>query len=107
MKMLVCSVRDGAVMAFLPPFFTRSKGEAVRSFMEACNNREHQFNKHAHDYVLYHLGEFDDHSGMFVSIEPFRLLSGLECLADNPVSPPPKETPLGNGSFRTLPGQVD
>lgn len=78
MIMHVFSVYDAAVSAYLPPFFCRSRGEAVRSFTEACNNREHQFWKHAGDYHLFRLGEFDDANGTFTCGVPGRVLSALE-----------------------------
>lgn len=84
MKLQVYSVLDKAVNSFLQPFYARAKGEAIRSFSDACNNREHNFNKHASDFVLVHLGEFDDASGLFTSIEPQRVIGALECLVDDP-----------------------
>lgn len=78
MMLEVFSVYDKAVGAFLPPFFSRSRGEAIRSFMEACSNAEHQFNKHRADYTLYVFGAWNDNSGSFEVGEPMRLISALE-----------------------------
>lgn len=75
------SVRDAAVGAFLPPFFCRSKGEAIRSFAEAVANPEHQFSKHAGDYALFYVGSFDDHSGVLdIPSGPERIIGALEVL---------------------------
>lgn len=77
----VYSVYDHAVSAFMTPFFARARGEAMRSFSEACNNGEHQFAKHASDYTLFALGEWDDASGAFSALPaPTRVISALECL---------------------------
>ncbi|UDN67481.1 nonstructural protein [robinz microvirus RP_30] len=97
MMLDVFSVLDTAVSAFLPPFFARSKGEAIRSFTEASNDSSHQFAKHASDYVLYRLGAWDDHSGMFSGSEPERIGSAREFVVD-PVrhDRPPL---VGNGSI--------
>lgn len=65
MKLQVYSVYDKAVNGFLPPFYVRSKGEAIRSFTDAANDAAHQFHKHAMDYVLMYLGTFDDGAGVF------------------------------------------
>lgn len=92
----VFSVRDNAVMAYLPPFFSRSKGEAVRSFAEACNNREHQFFRHAHDYSLFWMGEFDDANGALLGGNPTRILGAHECVVDDNVAGP--GSGLGNGA---------
>lgn len=78
MKLLAFSVRDGAVQAFLPPFFVRHVGEAMRSFADAVTDPNHQFAKHVSDFVLYRIGEFDDLSGLFEPLEPARIISGLE-----------------------------
>lgn len=80
MKLLCFSVLDKAVGAYLPPFYSRSKGEAIRSFNDAAWDDKHQFAKHAADYILYECGSFDDHTGIFACIEPARVISAQECL---------------------------
>lgn len=72
------SVFDGAVGAYLPMFFARSKGEAVRSFTSAVQDSAHQFGKHKGDYALYLIGSFDDGSGIFDSDAPQRVISAVE-----------------------------
>lgn len=80
MMLHVFSVFDHAVSAFLPPFYARSKGEAVRSFSEACNTEDHQFTRHAADFTLFELGLFDDSCGAFQQLSaPTRVISALEC----------------------------
>lgn len=69
MKLLVCSVYDNAVGAFLQPFFQRSRAEALRSFKAAANSPEHNFHQYAGDYSLFILGEFDEDTGRFVQYE--------------------------------------
>lgn len=78
MNMFAFSVRDNAVEAFLPVFFARSKGEAVRSFVSACDTPDHQFAKNAGDFTLFGVGSFDDSSGMLSPMEPSRIMSALE-----------------------------
>lgn len=84
MQLLVFTVYDKAVGAFLPPFYVRSKGEALRSFTEACNDRSHQFFKHSSDYTLMWCGEFDDQSGLFSVTDPSRVISAFEVVMDDP-----------------------
>lgn len=74
----VFSVRDEKVEAFMPPFFARARGEAVRSFMQAVAENGHPFSKSREDFVLYEIGSFDDISGRFTSVEPERVMSGFE-----------------------------
>lgn len=79
MMILFCySVHDKAAEAFLPPFYVRSKGEAIRSFTAAVNDPKHQFHASKGDYTLYLNGQFDDRSGVFGAVEPERVMSGLE-----------------------------
>lgn len=102
MRHQVFCVLDKAVQAYLPPFFARSKGEALRSFSEACNDEKHQFHRHAADYTLVFLGEWEDASGIMECAEPARIISAMECLADDPFSPATK-LESGQSSGRRLP----
>lgn len=76
------SVRDNAVGAYLPPFFCRAKGEALRMFTESVNDDKHQFAKFASDYTLVYLGTWDDASGVYSGVEPVRIISALEVRLD-------------------------
>lgn len=78
--MKLYSVRDKAVVAFMPPFSQAADGAAIRSFMDAVNDVKHEFNRHASDYDLYRLGDMDDITGQFVHCEPVLLLSGFAAL---------------------------
>lgn len=79
MKSLVFSVFDNAVKAFLPPFYAPTKGAAIRMFSDACQAEGSQFGKHAGDYALFALGEFDDNSGSLSALPvPERILTALE-----------------------------
>lgn len=70
MIMKIFAVRDSAVEAFMQPFFSPSMGAAIRSLTEATNDPKHEFAKHAKDYSLYILGDFDDASGIVTSGGP-------------------------------------
>ncbi|UDN67778.1 nonstructural protein [robinz microvirus RP_115] len=65
MKMYVCSVFDRKIGAFMIPQFFRSKGEATRAFMDACNGEQAQLRKHAEDFVFMFLGYWEDGDGRF------------------------------------------
>lgn len=79
MKQLVFSVFDDAVKAFLPPFYAPTKGAAIRMFSDACTQSDSQFAKHAGDYALFALAEFDDSSGEFSPFaQPERVLNALQ-----------------------------
>lgn len=84
--MRLYSVRDKGVNAFLPPFVSPADGSAIRSFMDAVNDPKHEFGRHASDYDLYRLGDFDETIGFFVRTEAVLLLSGFAALIKD-VSP--------------------
>ncbi|WNK14613.1 MAG: nonstructural protein [Microvirus sp.] len=80
MKMIVCSVHDAAVGAYMQPFFSRSKPEAIRSFADAVGNGDSPFAKHKADFTLMVIGSFDDMTGeiSYRATGPEKLLSALE-----------------------------
>lgn len=82
MKLQVFTVYDMAVKAFLQPFYARSHGEAIRSFTELANDTGTHVCRHPSDFVLHHLGEFDDASGLFECVEPARVVSAREVVED-------------------------
>ncbi|QCQ84755.1 nonstructural protein [Blackfly microvirus SF02] len=72
-KLILCSVFDSKVGAYSPPFSVSTRGEAIRSFSDACSDDKLPFAKHPGDYRLFLLGEFDSGSGMvggFTTPEP-------------------------------------
>lgn len=78
MRLELYSVQDTKVGAFMPPFSARARGEALRSFMGACQDEKHQFFAHKGDYVLYFLGAFEDTGGLLEACAPERVIGGDE-----------------------------
>lgn len=73
------TVFDNKVGAFAAPFVCRAKGEAIRSFQQACSDDNLPFKKAPGDYVLYYVGGWDDQNGRLMPIEmPERVVSGDE-----------------------------
>lgn len=61
--LIACAVLDTKVGAYAPPFFVRSKAEAIRSFLDACKDPQVSISKHPEDYRLFLVGSFDDLTG--------------------------------------------
>jgi len=80
--LLMCSVYDQVVRAYLPPLFVRTKAEAIRSFSDAVGDEKHEFRRHAADYHLALVGHFDDNSGVVTAVGPERLIGASECLPE-------------------------
>lgn len=74
MKLKVFGIRDSKAMAFLQPYFSPSVGGAVRAFADEVNDGKGMITKHPDDFILYELGEFDDNTGLFVSLTPIVML---------------------------------
>lgn len=64
MKYRLCSVYDAKAKAFIAPFVMHRPEMAVRAFTACVNDESHMFHKHAEDYTLFELGEFNDETGM-------------------------------------------
>jgi len=72
MKTSVFAVRDTCIQSYnMPMFFANSAG-AVRALGDAVNRakEDNAFYSHPEHYQLYHIGEFDDETGMIEAIVP-------------------------------------
>lgn len=67
------SIYDTVAKVFNKPFVEFNNETAKRSFFESLQEQ-----KHAKDYSLYHIGEYDDHNGQIVpNKEPTRIADGF------------------------------
>lgn len=69
------SVYDSKAEAYMQPIFYKTEGEALRAFSNACNLPEHPFHANAEDFTLFHIGDFDDSTGLmapFTTPKPLR-----------------------------------
>lgn len=70
MEKHIFTVWDSAAGAFLDPFVAPSIEFAIRSFRQAVNTPEHQFNVFPDDYTLFYVGVFDATSGALEGQSP-------------------------------------
>lgn len=68
-----CAVRDEQMKAWTPPFFCPTLGWAERSFRDEVNRDGSPMKAHPEDYSLWHVGSFDENTGMLVPATPTRL----------------------------------
>jgi len=81
MVLNIYSIYDSKAEAFEAPFFIRSRGEALRGWIDVVADTNTKFNKHPGDYTLFELGSFDCLSGQFNSLKAkYSLGTGLEVL---------------------------
>lgn len=61
----VFTVHDSKSEGYLQPFFTLTEGLAIRMFKTSALDPNHQFHVHAEDFTLFHLGTYDESTGLF------------------------------------------
>lgn len=85
MNQLLISVRDLKAEFFSPPMLVRTKGEAVRTFSDAVNSKDHQFAWHPEDFCLCLLGTMDISTGLVVAeLSPVVIVSGFDVMRETP-----------------------
>lgn len=62
------SIRDSKGEIFHLPIFKNTHGEAERDFKTMVNQPKSNLNDYPEDFDLYHIGEYDDNSGIFTSL---------------------------------------
>lgn len=78
MKLRIYSIYDSKAEAYMNPFFMRNDGEALRGFMDGIENSDTPFHKWPQDYTLFHVGHWDDESGLIENTTPKSLGNGVE-----------------------------
>jgi hypothetical protein len=71
------AVYDKKAQTFGKPFQAINKDVAGRIFITAVNDEKTDLAKYPEDYVLYHLGQFDDETGMMETASPESFIDGL------------------------------
>lgn len=65
MRVKVFTVFDSAIQAYKQPFHCVTRGEALRSWMQAVVDEKLPFHVSPGDYTLFEIGEYDDHEGCY------------------------------------------
>lgn len=79
MRWQMMSVFDAAVENYSPPFCVRAIGEAIRTFSKEVKTEGSRIAASPKDYTLFHLGEYDDETGIVHMLTaPRKLVSGHE-----------------------------
>lgn len=61
----VMAIYDAKARAFLLPFFCPHLDVGFRAIQAAANTPGHQLHDFSEDFVIYHVGEWDDSTGRF------------------------------------------
>lgn len=63
------SIRDQKGEIFHTPFFKHTIGEAERDFSSLVRDDKSQVSKFPEDFDLYHVGSYDDQTGVFQALD--------------------------------------
>lgn len=77
MLLNIYSIYDEAAGAYATPFFMHNHGLATRAFADQVNNKESMIYNHPEQFILFHLGEYDDRTGE-INTESVSLGRGIE-----------------------------
>lgn len=70
-KLQIFAIYDKKAQAYILPHFFHQKGQAIRALEDAVNevsNPNNQIARHPSDFVLCHLGDFDDRTGIVLGL---------------------------------------
>lgn len=77
MKNLYC-VNDVKAQYHMPPLVFRNHDEAIRSFAQSIQKDESQLSQHPEDFILVHLGRWDEDKGILDPQEKTNLANGSD-----------------------------
>lgn len=70
-KLQIFAIYDKKAQAYILPHFFRQKGEAIRRLEDVVNDVQdphNQIARHPSDFVLAHVGEYDDRTGIVTGL---------------------------------------
>lgn len=83
----IYAIYDMKAQFYKPPFYQRSKGEALRTFTQLANDKQTLVGMHPEDFALYELGEFDDIKGTLHPETPISLGKAVDYVHKGQVLP--------------------
>lgn len=78
----VCTVYDSKSEHYMAPMFFKHRGDALRSFAEAVQDKTQTLGKYPADFTLFELGSYDELTAKFtLHSTPTSLGVGIEFLS--------------------------
>lgn len=74
MLLNIYSIYDNKAKAFSSPFYMQNDEVAKRVFHIMANNPESDYYHHPDDFILYHIGAFEDGTAAITQIDPIQNL---------------------------------
>lgn len=75
--MKIFTIYDSKAEAYLPPFFMKSKGEALRALTSQVNDENSNFHKYAEDFTIFEVGEWNEENCKFNLLDTLHSLGVL------------------------------
>lgn len=69
------AVCDKKASLFWSPMPSVSDGVAIRAFSDAVVSEQSELSRHAGDFALYQVGEFDESAGLLIPLVPPRYVA--------------------------------
>lgn len=80
MLLKMFAIYDSAARCYRTPFFLQEEGEAVRAVKNLVNDPQTVMSQHPSDYSLFHVGAFDNATGMCEPTEPKVVVQFAACV---------------------------
>lgn len=85
MVLKIYSVRDSKAQLFGAPWYKNTHGEAERDFSRLVNDKNSTVSQFPEDFDLYYLGEYDDNTGKFMSLDtPQHVVKAIQVKSNEP-----------------------
>lgn len=79
----IFAVFDTKAAAYMAPFMMPTIGMAIRQFSDAAQKGDNLMSQHPEDFVLFHLGTFDDATAKFEpNVAPNAVANAIEFAND-------------------------
>jgi len=89
MNLNIYAILDLQAQRAVQPFMRENDAVAVRDFTAACAGGDSPFAKNPDDYVMYHIGTWDDETMRYnednEGFNPRRVMTGTEAVIDRAV----------------------
>lgn len=83
----IFSVWDSKTEAYMQPFFSPTIGSGIRAFTDAAADPNSMIHKHAADFQLHCIGQFDDATGTLIDQNSQALGTAGDYAADETLFP--------------------
>lgn len=80
--MKILAVRDRCIDGFFTPMHVVALGAGIRAFIDEVNraDQNNPLYRHPDDHDLYHIGDYDDSTGVLIPCSIRMLLTGKEAV---------------------------